>query len=88
MNYQPVTAGNQSNTSADFQEEFDVGKIGEEAIQQYMLFPVWSTGSTNLQNKGGDATFDGNEHSTEHPESTVNLSLGSSAQSGEQDDIV
>nr|GFB90685.1 hypothetical protein [Tanacetum cinerariifolium] len=34
-----------------------------------------------------DATFDGNEHSTEHPESTVNLSLGSSAQSGEQDDI-
>nr|GFC46322.1 putative ribonuclease H-like domain-containing protein [Tanacetum cinerariifolium] len=26
-------------------------------------------------------------HSTEHPESTVNLSLGSSAQSGEQDDI-
>nr|GFA26231.1 retrovirus-related Pol polyprotein from transposon TNT 1-94 [Tanacetum cinerariifolium] len=34
MNYQPVTAGNQSNTSA---------------------------GSTNLQNKDGDATFDGEQ---------------------------
>nr|GEY76477.1 hypothetical protein [Tanacetum cinerariifolium] len=43
MNYQPVTAGNQSNPSAGFQKEFDAGKIGEEVIQQYMLFPVWST---------------------------------------------
>nr|GFB68460.1 hypothetical protein [Tanacetum cinerariifolium] len=31
--------------------------------------------------------FDGNEHSAEHPESTVNLSLSSSALSGEQDGI-
>nr|GEX76602.1 uncharacterized mitochondrial protein AtMg00810-like [Tanacetum cinerariifolium] len=62
MNYQPVTAGNQSNPSTGFQEEFDAGKIREEAIQQYMLFPVWSTGSTNLQNKEGDATFDGKSH--------------------------
>nr|GEZ10494.1 retrovirus-related Pol polyprotein from transposon TNT 1-94 [Tanacetum cinerariifolium] len=52
MNYQPVTAGNQSNPSAE-----------------------------------GDATFDGNEHSAEHPESTVNLSLSSNALSGEHDDI-
>nr|GEY90076.1 ribonuclease H-like domain-containing protein [Tanacetum cinerariifolium] len=87
MNYQPVTAGNQSKPSAGFQEEFDAGKTGEEAIQQYMLFPVWSTGSTNPQNKEGDATFDGNEHSVEHPESTVNLSPSNSALSGEQDDI-
>nr|GEY73116.1 hypothetical protein [Tanacetum cinerariifolium] len=87
MNYQPVTAGNQSNPSAGFQEEFDAGKIGEEAIQQYMLFPVWFTGSTNPQNKEGDATFDGNEHSVEHPESTVNLSPSSSALSEEQDGI-
>nr|GEV12116.1 hypothetical protein [Tanacetum cinerariifolium] len=55
MNYQPVTAGNQSNPSTGFQEEFR-----EEANQQYLLFPVWSTGSTNPQNKEGDATFDGN----------------------------
>nr|GEZ87883.1 putative ribonuclease H-like domain-containing protein [Tanacetum cinerariifolium] len=52
-------AGNQSNPSAGFQEEFDAGKIGKEVIQQYMLFPVWSTGSTNPHNKEGDATFDG-----------------------------
>nr|GEZ97639.1 putative ribonuclease H-like domain-containing protein [Tanacetum cinerariifolium] len=52
-----------------------------------MLFPVWSTGSTNPHKKEGDVSFNGNEHSAEHPESTVNLSLSSSAPSGEQDDI-
>nr|GEY94946.1 hypothetical protein [Tanacetum cinerariifolium] len=87
MNYQPVTAGNQSNSSAGFQEEFDTGKIGEEANQQYMLFPVWSTGSTNSQNKEGHATFDGKACDTEKPESAVNLSSSSSALSGEQDDM-
>nr|GFB33643.1 hypothetical protein [Tanacetum cinerariifolium] len=81
------TAGNQSNPSACFQEEFNAGKIGEEAIQQYMLFPVWSAGSKNSQNKEGDATFDGNKHSTEHPESIINLSPSSSALLAEQDDI-
>nr|GFA69712.1 hypothetical protein [Tanacetum cinerariifolium] len=40
-----------------------------------MLFPVWSTGSTNPQNKEGDATFDSKEHDAEKPESRVNLSL-------------
>nr|GEV27889.1 retrovirus-related Pol polyprotein from transposon TNT 1-94 [Tanacetum cinerariifolium] len=68
MNYQPVTAGNQSNSNAGFQEEFDVGKIVEEANQQYMLFLVWSTGSTNPQNKEGDATFAGKEHDAEKPD--------------------
>nr|GEZ53326.1 ribonuclease H-like domain-containing protein [Tanacetum cinerariifolium] len=52
MNYQPVTAGNQTNPNAGFQEEFDTRKTGEEANQQYMLFPVWST----------DTTFDGMEN--------------------------
>nr|GFB19755.1 hypothetical protein [Tanacetum cinerariifolium] len=33
MNYQPVTVGNQTNPNAGFQEEFDAGKIGEEANQ-------------------------------------------------------
>nr|GFB10379.1 hypothetical protein [Tanacetum cinerariifolium] len=33
MNYQPVTAGNQSNFNAGFQEEFDAVKTGEEANQ-------------------------------------------------------
>nr|GFB26731.1 putative ribonuclease H-like domain-containing protein [Tanacetum cinerariifolium] len=39
------------------------------------------------RNKEGDATFDGKEHDAEKPESTVNLSLSSSALSGEQDDM-
>nr|GEY04633.1 hypothetical protein [Tanacetum cinerariifolium] len=54
----------------------------EEADLQYILFPVWSTGSSNPQNKEVDATFD-----AEKPESTVNLSLSNNALSGEQDDI-
>nr|GEW09525.1 hypothetical protein [Tanacetum cinerariifolium] len=35
MNYQPVTAGNQSNLSAGVQEQFDAEKAGEENVQQY-----------------------------------------------------
>nr|GEY97641.1 hypothetical protein [Tanacetum cinerariifolium] len=38
MNYQPVTAENQTNPSAGFQDEFAVEKAGEENDQQYMLF--------------------------------------------------
>nr|GFB00297.1 hypothetical protein [Tanacetum cinerariifolium] len=59
----------------------------EEATQQYMLFLVWSTGSSNPQNKEGDAAFDGKEHDAEKPESAVNLSPNSSALLGEQDDM-
>nr|GEV66652.1 putative ribonuclease H-like domain-containing protein [Tanacetum cinerariifolium] len=88
MNYQPVTVGNQSNPNAGFQEEFDAEKAGKEATQQYMLFPVWSTGSSNLQNKEGDAAFDGKEHDAEKPESAVNLFPSSSALLREQDDMI
>nr|GEV17965.1 hypothetical protein [Tanacetum cinerariifolium] len=35
MNYQPVTACNQSNSSAGVQEQFDAEKAGEEDVQQY-----------------------------------------------------
>nr|GEX89387.1 hypothetical protein [Tanacetum cinerariifolium] len=86
-NYQPVTIGNQSNPNAGFQEEFDAEKAREEASQQYILFPVWSTGSLNPINKEGDATFDGKEHDAEKPESAVNLSPSSSAQLRRQDDM-
>nr|GEU97591.1 hypothetical protein [Tanacetum cinerariifolium] len=74
INYQPVIEGNQSNPSAGFQEETDAEKAGEEAIQQYMLFLVWYTGSSNLQNKEGYDAFNGKEHDAEKPESAVNLS--------------
>nr|GFB44958.1 putative ribonuclease H-like domain-containing protein [Tanacetum cinerariifolium] len=59
----------------------------KEATQQYMNFPVWSTGSLNPQNKEGDDAFNGKEHDAEKSESAVNLSPSSSALSGEQDDM-
>nr|GEW95667.1 hypothetical protein [Tanacetum cinerariifolium] len=37
MNYQPVTAGNQSNPSAGGQEQFDAEKAGEDSVQKYVL---------------------------------------------------
>nr|GEW91477.1 retrovirus-related Pol polyprotein from transposon TNT 1-94 [Tanacetum cinerariifolium] len=83
MNYQPVTVGNQSNHSAGFQDNFDAEKAREEIDQQYMLFPVWSSGSTNPQ-----CFLDGKEPKFDEkkPESKVNVSPSSSAQSKKQDD--
>nr|GEV99265.1 putative ribonuclease H-like domain-containing protein [Tanacetum cinerariifolium] len=88
MNYQPVTAGNQTNSSACFQDKFDAEKAKEEINQQYVLFSVWSSGSTNPQNYDGDAAFDGKEHDfdAKKPESEVILSLSFSAQLRKHDD--
>nr|GEW26647.1 hypothetical protein [Tanacetum cinerariifolium] len=63
-------------------------KSGEEVDQQYVLFPMWSFGSTNPHNNDGDAVFDGKEHDfdAKKPESEVNVSPSSSAQSRKQDD--
>nr|GEW50579.1 hypothetical protein [Tanacetum cinerariifolium] len=71
-----------------FQDKFDAEKVGEEVDQSYMLFPVWSAGSTNPQNNAEDAAFDGKKHvfDVKNPESEVILSTSSSAQSKEQDD--
>nr|GEV22039.1 hypothetical protein [Tanacetum cinerariifolium] len=76
MNYQPVTAKNQTNPSAGFQDKFDAKKAGEEIDQQYILFPVWSSGPTNPQNNDGDAAFDGkeNDFDAKKPESEVSVS--------------
>nr|GEZ08112.1 hypothetical protein [Tanacetum cinerariifolium] len=81
INYQPVSAGNQTNPSAGFQDKFDAEKLGEEIDQQYVLFLVWSNGSTNPQNSDGDAAFDGKEPNfdAKKPESEVNVSPSSSA---------
>nr|GEV48786.1 hypothetical protein [Tanacetum cinerariifolium] len=88
MIYQPVTACNQSNLSAGFQEQFDAEKAGEKNVQQYVLFPVWSSGSSISQNTDGDAAFDEKEPEFEgrKPESEVNVSPSSSAQSKKHDD--
>nr|GEV51362.1 hypothetical protein [Tanacetum cinerariifolium] len=88
MNYQPVTAGNQTNLSASFQDKFNAEKVGEEIDQQYMLFPMWSFGFTNPQNNDRYASFDGKEHDFDAKklESEVSVSPSSSAQSRKQDD--
>nr|GEU61805.1 hypothetical protein [Tanacetum cinerariifolium] len=88
VNYQPVTAGNQTNPSAGFQNKFSVEKAGEKIDQQYVLFPVWSSGSTNPQNTDGDAAFVGKEPKCDEkkPESEVNVFPCSSAQLRKQDD--
>nr|GEX43996.1 ribonuclease H-like domain-containing protein [Tanacetum cinerariifolium] len=88
MNYQPITAGNQSNPSACVQEQFAAKKEREENVQQYVLFPVWSSGSINPQNTYGDATFDEKEPEFEgrKHESEINVSPSSSAQSKKHDD--
>nr|GFD29279.1 retrovirus-related Pol polyprotein from transposon TNT 1-94 [Tanacetum cinerariifolium] len=77
MNYQPVTAGNKTNPSASFQDKCNVEKAGEEIDQQYVLFPMWSSGSTNPHNYNRDASFDGKEHDFDvmKHESEVSVSL-------------
>nr|GEV84910.1 hypothetical protein [Tanacetum cinerariifolium] len=71
-----------------FQDKFNAKKAGEKIDQQYVLFPVWSSGFTNPQNNDGDAAFDGKEpdFDAKKPESEVNVSPSSSAQSRKQDD--
>nr|GEV73917.1 retrovirus-related Pol polyprotein from transposon TNT 1-94 [Tanacetum cinerariifolium] len=90
MNYQPVHAGNQTNSGAGFQDNFDAEKEGEEVDQSYMLFLVWSIDSTNPQNNAEDAAFDGKEHDfdVKKLETKVVLSPSSSAQSKEKDDRI
>nr|GEV69262.1 hypothetical protein [Tanacetum cinerariifolium] len=88
LNYQPVTAGNQTNPSAGFQDKFNVEKAKEESEQQYVLFPVWSSGSTNPRNTDEDAAFDekGPDFDAKKPESEVIVSPSSIAHSTKQDD--
>nr|GEX93837.1 putative ribonuclease H-like domain-containing protein [Tanacetum cinerariifolium] len=76
------------NPKGGFQDKFDAEKAREEINQQYVLFPVWSSGSTNPQNIDRDATFNGKEPDIDakKPESEVNVFPSSSAQSKKQDD--
>nr|GEV01075.1 hypothetical protein [Tanacetum cinerariifolium] len=88
MNYQPVTARNQTKSVAGSQDKFAAEKAREEVDQTYVLFPMWSVGFINPQNNDEDAAFDGKEHDfdAKKPESVVILSSRSSAQSRKQDD--
>ncbi|GJR06246.1 putative ribonuclease H-like domain-containing protein [Tanacetum coccineum] len=72
MNYQPVTAGNQTNQNAGQQEtngdiglkkNVNAGHTEEENVstQQYIVFPLWSSISSSYKssdNKAGDDTAD------------------------------
>nr|GEZ86091.1 putative ribonuclease H-like domain-containing protein [Tanacetum cinerariifolium] len=73
---------------AGVQEQFHAEKAEGEIKQQYVLFPVWSSGSTNPQNTNGDVAFDEKDHEFDEkkPECEVNVSPSSSAQSKKQDD--
>nr|GEW68192.1 uncharacterized mitochondrial protein AtMg00810-like [Tanacetum cinerariifolium] len=64
------------------------GPTWEKIDQQYVIFPVWSSGFTNRQNNDGDAAFDEKESNfdAKKPESEVNVSPSSSAHSRKQDD--
>nr|GEZ86860.1 hypothetical protein [Tanacetum cinerariifolium] len=77
----PNIIGNLSNPSTGFQDKFDVEKAGEKSDQQYVLFPMWSSGSTNPHNTKEDAAFDAKKL-----ESKVIVSPSSSAQSKKLDD--
>nr|GEX91925.1 hypothetical protein [Tanacetum cinerariifolium] len=63
-------------------------KVGEDNVQQYVLFPVWSSGSKNSQNTDDDATFGGKKPEFEgrKPESKVHVSPSSSTQTKKHDD--
>ncbi|GJX07242.1 putative ribonuclease H-like domain-containing protein [Tanacetum coccineum] len=72
MNYQPVTAGNQTNKNAGPQEtngntglkkNVDAGQTEEENVstQQYIVFPLWSSISSSYKSsddKADDDTVD------------------------------
>nr|GEV60898.1 ribonuclease H-like domain-containing protein [Tanacetum cinerariifolium] len=82
MNYQPVAVGNQPNSSVGIQENLDACKVGKEtkSVQQYVLLPLWSTGSKDPQNTDANATFDDKEN-----ESKVHVSPSSSDKTKKHD---
>nr|GEW48383.1 copia protein [Tanacetum cinerariifolium] len=70
MSYQPVTAGNQSNLSACVQEQFDAEKAGEE--NDPTIYAAFDEKVPEFEGR--------------KPESKVNVSSSSSAQSQKHDD--
>nr|GEW26026.1 hypothetical protein [Tanacetum cinerariifolium] len=69
MNYQSVVTWNQPNHNAGIQENLNAGNVGKETVssQQYVLLPLWSTGSKDPQNINVDAAFDVKDNDTEVP---------------------
>nr|GEU67232.1 putative reverse transcriptase domain-containing protein [Tanacetum cinerariifolium] len=67
MNYQPVVAGNQPNHSACIKENLDACKVGKEteSTQQYVLLPLWFTGSQDPHSTDANTAFDVKENENE-----------------------
>nr|GEW35640.1 hypothetical protein [Tanacetum cinerariifolium] len=88
INYQPVTASNQSNPSVGVQEQFNANKAEEDNVQQYVLFSIWSSGFKNPQNTNDDVAFRGKKTEFEgrKHESAVHVSPSSSAKTKKHDD--
>nr|GEY60050.1 hypothetical protein [Tanacetum cinerariifolium] len=61
-----VPSGNQPNHNAGIQENLDAGTVGKEAkfVQQYVLLPLWSSGSKDPHNTDANATFEVKESDT------------------------
>nr|GFC49462.1 hypothetical protein [Tanacetum cinerariifolium] len=55
---------NQPNHNAGIKENLKAGKVGKDtkSIQQYVLLPLWSTGSQDPQNTKADVAFDVKEN--------------------------
>nr|GEX36839.1 retrovirus-related Pol polyprotein from transposon TNT 1-94 [Tanacetum cinerariifolium] len=94
----PVTILNTLDSLGKFKEKVNEGflvgySVNSKAFRVFnsrtriVQETLHSTGSSNPQNKEGDAAFDEKEHDAEKPESAVNLSPSSSALSREQDDM-
>nr|GEW24981.1 putative ribonuclease H-like domain-containing protein [Tanacetum cinerariifolium] len=82
MNYQPVVVGNQPNTSVGIQENFPACTVGKEAkyVQQYVLLPLWSSGSKDPQNT------DASSFEVKEPKSEVHVSPSSSYKTKKHDE--
>nr|GEX39974.1 putative ribonuclease H-like domain-containing protein [Tanacetum cinerariifolium] len=57
---------NQPNVAGSIKGNFNAGKVVKEAesAQQYVILPLWSTGSQNPQNSDADAAFEVKDNDT------------------------
>nr|GEZ82208.1 putative ribonuclease H-like domain-containing protein [Tanacetum cinerariifolium] len=81
-------SSNQPNPSAGIQKHFDAANAGVGNVQQYVLFPLWSSCSKDPRNTDDDATFEVKEPGFEvkELESKVHVSPSSSAKTKKHDD--
>nr|GEV23908.1 putative ribonuclease H-like domain-containing protein [Tanacetum cinerariifolium] len=82
INYQPVVTGNQLNSSVGIQETLNAGTVRKEAkfVQQYMLLPLWSSGSKDPQNTNAAA------YKVKEPEYEFHVSPSSSDKTKKHDE--